>query len=240
MIRVAVIDDEALFSGHIKQIVEAFFSTRGEACEVIVYNLPNEMLWDLEENRYFDIYLIDVEMPALNGLELAQQIRIKYEEPYIIFITCYMKYCICGYEYNAYRYISKAMIDEKLPPALSGLLGKLKQKVQFQYIIESYSKVQKINYEDIYYLYIDRKYTYFQTRSGLFRDRKPLSGVYEELKANANDFIYADKSYIINLRHVMGLGDRVIVMRDKEEIPVSIPQHQTVKKSISAYWRGKR
>ena len=65
-------------------------------------------------------------MPGINGLELAQKIRLKYLKPYLVFITSHMEYSVEGYEYNAYRYILKENMEEKLPPALEIMLEDLK------------------------------------------------------------------------------------------------------------------
>ena len=50
-------------------------------------------------------------------------------------------------------------------------------------------------------------------------------------------FQFTDRAYVVNLRHVMTLGDHIVSMRDGTEIPVSIPQFQKIKNVISDYWR---
>lgn len=54
----------------------------------------------------------------------------------------------------------------------------------------------------------------------------------------AKEFVYTDKSHIVNLKHVMQLEGNTVVMRNQERIPVSIPQGQKIKKAISDYWRS--
>lgn len=237
MVRVAIVDDEKNIIYHIKQVADKFFDERQIPHEVICYQYPKELLWDLQDKSYFDIFLLDIEM-NINGLEVAHAIRQLYSEPYIIFITWYVKYSLKGYEYNVYRYIIKDEVDEKLPEALEVIHNKLEKREVKQYIIETATKISKINYSDLFYMYIDGKYTYFCTRNGIDRMRKTLGVVFKEL--NANEFVYINKSNIVNLQHVMALGDKTVILRNGHELPVSIPQFKNLKKAISHYWRNEQ
>jgi DNA-binding LytR/AlgR family response regulator len=236
MIRIAMIDDEAAFLQFMKDETDKFFHTAGVDYEIRTYGAARELLWDIEEGDYFDIYLLDIELPAVSGMELAHAIRQKYDEPYIIFVTSYLKYSVKGYEYNAWRYITKDKAGEMLPLAFESLLKKIEDKGNKFYIIELHSKLAKIAYNDIYYLHKDGKYTIFHTKQDVLKERKALAKIYDELKDEV--FIFTDRSFIVNLRHVMTLGDHMIIMRNGDEIPVSIPQFRKVKKAISDYWRG--
>lgn len=235
MLKIAIVDDEMEFAEQVMEITRQYFESRGIVYEAMVYQMPRELIWDLEEGHYFDIYLIDVEMPTINGLELAHTIRQKYDEPFIIFITSHVEYSIKGYEYNAWRYIVKDQIRETLPLAFESIQTRIAEKPQKLYVIEMHSKVSKMSYDDIYYIHKDGKYTNFYTNQGMFRERKPISKVYEGLNDRA--FQFADRAYVVNLRHLMTLGDHLVIMRDGTEIPVSIPQFQKLKKAVSAYWR---
>ncbi len=236
MIRIAIIDDEIKFSNQMMEITRQYFEPREIEYEAVIYRLPQELIWDIDEGQYFDIYLIDIEMPAVNGMELAHAIRQKYDEPFIIFVTSHLEYSIRGYEYNAWRYIIKNKMWETLPHAFDCLQVKMAEKMQKLYVIEMHSKVSKVAYNDIYFLHKDGKYTNFHIKQGMLRERKPIGKVYEEL--NDKIFQFADRAYVVNLRHVMMFGNHVLTMRDGTEIPVSIPQFQKMKRVISDYWRG--
>ncbi len=236
MLRIAIIDDEQACTREISRITDHYFRSAGVAYMIKAYQLPGELIWDIEEGTYFDIYLLDIEMPTINGMELAYAIRQKYDEPYIIFITSYVEYSIRGYEYHAWRYITKDKVQENLPLAFDGLMRKVGEKNRKFYIFELHSKITKLLYNDIYYLHKDGKYTEFCTALGLLRERRAINKVQEDLDDNA--FVFTDRSYVVNLRHVITLDKDLIIMRNGDTIPVSMPQFQKVKQAISDYWRG--
>lgn len=237
MVKIAIVDDEEEIGKHIEAIVKDYFKETQEVYEVRYYQQPENLTWDLADKKYYDIFLLDIEM-NINGLEVAGRIRELYLEPYIVFVTSFVKYSVRGYEYGAYRYILKEEIDEKLPEALEFMCRELENRVYAQYVIESQSMVKKIDYKDIFYIYVEGKYSYFYTRNEEEKVRKSLAEVYREL--DAPEFIYADKRYIINLQHVMTMGKRELLMRDGKVIVASVSQARKIREAISQYWGNKR
>lgn len=90
--------------------------------------------------------------------------------------------------------------------------------------------------KDIYYLYKEGKNVVFQTRNGESSVRKTLSEVYEDLPEE--EFIYVDRSFIVNVQHVMKLKNKELYMSNGERVPVSKPQLDRVKTEINAYWKS--
>lgn len=91
MIKVVIIDDNAEFLKEVYEIVKSYF----EQCRIPVmiktYNSSQLLLYDLNEKIIYDIYFLDIEMPGINGLQLASDIRKEDEKAIIIFITSYLK-----------------------------------------------------------------------------------------------------------------------------------------------------
>lgn len=236
MIRVAVVDDERAITEKVTDIVKEHFESIKQSYKVKSFQHPEELLQELKRKEYFDVFFLDVEM-EINGLDVAKEIRQLYMEPFIVFVTSYKKYSLNGYEYNAYRYIIKENLEEKLPEVLDRIQEQLESGGSKYYVIESPSGVERISYNNLYYLHIQGKYTYFHTRKGNARVRKTLKTVYKEL--DAEEFVYVDKSYVVNLHHVMELRDKQIIMRGGDKIPVSVPRLKEVKKAIGDFWREK-
>lgn len=238
MIRMTVVDDSLDSCKTISNISREFFERSGQKCIVINYTLPRELLWDIEMNCCSDIYCLDIEMPGLGGMELAHEIRLKDDNAYIIFVTSHNDYATEGYEYNAWRFIIKGTEHEKLPIALGAILedmNKRKEELRY-YHVETDNSMARFPVSGIYYLKIEKKYTIFYTKDGEFRERKPLSQVVYEL--NAGDFHYLDKSTVVNLAHIISIGENVS-LRNGSQLSVSRTQKQKLKRALSDYWRQK-
>ena len=64
-------------------------------------------LFDYAEQKNYDFLLLDIEMPSMNGVELAQKIRQENNAVQIIFITGYSDFMAEGYEVSALHYLMK-------------------------------------------------------------------------------------------------------------------------------------
>lgn len=234
MVRIAIVDDERDFAKRVEEITVQFFHEKKVGCKTVIYHMPQELLWDMEDGYSYDIYLMDIEMPVVSGLDLAHAIRQKHDEPYIIFITAHLEYSIEGYEYNAWRYIMKSGMKEKLLPAFEQMMERWEREPEKFYFFQNQSKISKVACNDIYYLHKDGKYTIFYTKQGIFKERSPIAKVWGNL--DTTEFIFSDRAYIVNLRHVIRLGSNTVVMRDGTEVPSSCQHFHRVKEAIKKYW----
>ena len=103
MIKVAICDDEKEYIDKISKIVSDI-----EDVKIYTYDSGYKILNILEE---FDIFILDIEMPGISGMNLAHIIREKRKEAIIIFLTNYDSYVFDGYEVGAFRYLSKVRMD---------------------------------------------------------------------------------------------------------------------------------
>lgn len=237
MLKIALLDDEKECLELVKTITYKYMQSNGIEYDLREYTRTQDLFYDLEENEYFDIYLLDVELPEFPGLQAARKIREKYMDSFIIYITNYTEYAIEAFEVNAYRYIPKCCLKEKLTEAYKALYEQILQREEKFYTIIKTHQVEKIPYHEIYYLTKDGKYVVITHKRGESKVRKTLETVMDELD-NRKQFIYTDKSFVVNLIHIMSLGDNQIILRNGVAVPVSRPRLEQVKQDIMEYWRS--
>lgn len=236
MMKIAVLDDQEEYVNQIRGLAARSMQNLGVHYRFKKYTKAKELLSDLQEKEYFDIYLLDVDMPDMTGLEVARSIRKECWGPVIIYITNYVQYAVEAFEVNAYRYIPKSMLEEKLPEALAALIAQTEQVEEEVYKIERGYQFERIPYQEIYYLKKEEKYVQIIHKRGKSRVRKTLVEIMAELK-DSNYFIKIDRSYVVNILHVMSLKNQQILLRDGSTLPVSKPRLVQVKREILEYWR---
>lgn len=124
------------------------------------FNSPQDLLADLP-TLDFDLLISDIDMPGLNGLELAEQLRGKP----IIFITAYAEYAADAFDLQAVDYIRKPLKIERLKQAIQKLLS-----IRGRKPIEEKNFVQLNTDQGKYLLYFDQ-IAYIQTSSLDSRDK---------------------------------------------------------------------
>lgn len=94
-------------------------------CSVVCTNALEAL--DEAEKTCFDSALIDIEMPVMNGLELAERLLKLFPSMRVAFITAYNHYATEAFDVNAIDYILKPVREERLFKALDRLVNKKKQ-----------------------------------------------------------------------------------------------------------------
>lgn len=183
----------------------------------------------------YDLYILDVDMPGKNGIEVAKEIRREYPEPVIIFVTNYVDYAVEAYEVDTYRYIPKQIMETKLPEVYDVLLPAVLEKEERYYIIEKRGEIEKIPYSNIFYIKKEGKYVVFVHRRGESRIRGSLVTVLEDL--DSEEFIVIDKGRVANIKHVMKLKSYDLHMRDGLVLSVGSARFGQVKQAILDFWR---
>lgn len=236
MIRIAVLDDQEIYLETVEMITQKSMSEQGIIYEFSKYASPKSFLHDLEEDKKCDIYLLDVELPETSGLEIARQIRKKYYDSTIIYITNYVEYAIEGYETNAYRYIPKKLLEEKLPEAYRSICPEIERKTKDYYVIEKNHRLERIAVEDIYYVKKEEKYISIVHKHGTSRERTTIAEFFERVE-KYDFFVIVDRSYVVNILHVMSLKNQQLILRNGQMLPVSKPKLSHVKQEIMRIWR---
>ena len=105
MLKITICDDESTFLDNIEMFVKKYEKERGT--QIFLKKYLSGL--DLEDslNLKFDIVFLDINMPGINGMELAKGIRKKDEHTIIMFLTSLKEYVFEGYQVEASGYLTK-------------------------------------------------------------------------------------------------------------------------------------
>ena len=120
-----VADDENLELKVLEKTIKKFFLN-----ELDIFMASNgKQAADIVENTDINIALLDIEMPGMNGIELAKLIREKNHDCIIIFITAYdrFEYAIEAMHIKAFDYLLKPWKEEKLTGLISEAISSIKE-----------------------------------------------------------------------------------------------------------------
>ncbi len=235
MLHIAVCDDDAKAVQAHRQIAEECVRQCGGIGEITEYTDSANLLYDVTEDKFFfDLILLDIEMPGSSGMELAERIKPYLPNVKIIFITSHVEYAIDAFELAVFRYVPKSDSAQRLPAAIRDAVKLILLEDGKNYTIQTNSRLEKIPYQEIYYIERDGKNASMITGGGISKVRKSLGQVYEEL--GAEEFIYIDRGCIVNMIHIMQVKDGMAILRNGISLPISRSHLQEVKERINTYW----
>lgn len=238
MLKIAIVDDEEAYLIYLKKVIENTCRDKHINVEVAIYGSSQYFLFDLQENVYFDIYILDIEMPFINGLKIAELIREKYQNNYIVFVTSHLKYSINAFEYNAFRYVKKEDIKKKIPEIIQIINHNVENEECNSYIVATNNRYEKIFIKDIIYIYREGNNAIICTRNGYkTKIRKGLKTLLTEI--NSDDLFFIDRGIIVNIRYIIKLNNNILTLNNGENLIVSRPHLSDVKKKIFHNWNGR-
>jgi len=234
--RIVVVDDDMVFSNKIEKTIKYFYEEMNEPVLVSRHSKGSILLDEMSMNKSYDIYFLDVEMPGINGLELAQRIKSVEADADIVFVSAYTKYAVPSYKIRACYYILKEEYKVEVPVILKRIWQERLDKAKDYYVIQNTAYGKRMQMDDIMYLMKEKKYVIFCCINGKkYRERGSLGDVYCKLPHDR--FVYIDRGYIINLKHVSDWEGDVIRLHNGVELIASRRMCMAFKDALARYWR---
>lgn len=236
LIKIAICDDEKEAVIQHEDIVKSSLQSCGIGYEIITYTQSNNLLADIvDDNFFYDLILLDIEMPGITGMELSEKIKSYLPNVKIIFITSHIEYAIDAFELSIFRYVPKSDLTNRLASAVIDAAKLIELEVDREYIIQAAGRMEKIPYKDIFYIRRDSgKNSIICSRIGTSKVRKSLQQVFDELQTP--EFIFIDRGYIVNIIQIMKISDSMAYLKNGETLPVSRSHLQEVKQQINRFW----
>lgn len=215
-IHIAICDDEQTDVDFLRTLISAW--THEGNRHVRISDFPNAeaFLFAFDEDKSFDILLLDIQMGGMDGVALAKQIRATDKEVQIIFITGFMDYISDGYDVEALHYLIKPVTKEKLLPILSRAMEKLAHNERTLFISHA-GKTTRIPLYEILYLEVRQNYVTIHAREN-FMVKKTLGELEKELNDN---FFRTGRSFIVNLRYIRKTTKTEAYLSDGSVVPLS-------------------
>lgn len=129
MLHIAICDDDAAELAQTRALLDEFLASRALAARVREFAAGKELLFDLEDSGAYDLYLLDVVMPEMNGIELGVKLRETDEHGAIIYLTTSEDFAIDSYSARAFWYLVKPVAPDKLFPVLDKAVAALQKRL---------------------------------------------------------------------------------------------------------------
>ena len=216
--RIAICDDELIQQDLLRTYIEAWAAEKAEKVMINCFQSAEEFLFHWDEDKTYDLLVLDVEMGAMNGMELAKHLRSRNFGIPILFVTGYDKYIAMGYEVSALHYLLKPVRKEKLWEQLTRIQNSRKnmEKLWFQTAEGSIL----VPVEDIWYIEADRHNCVLHYADKTQQIKHTLSYV-AKLLEHRKELVACHRSFLVNLQHVSMIVKNELVMDNGERLPIS-------------------
>ena len=232
MLTLCICDDSPEDTTQIRALADRFVQEHPElGLRTEFFSSPFDLLEHLDEKGGFDLYLLDILMPHMKGIELARRIRERGEPAELIFLTISREYALDAFEVDASGYLVKPVGWEKFQRALLASVHRLGGAEVPSFLLRTKAGLRKILFRELVMVESfdhDRVCTLSDHSRAVTADT--LSSLMERLSFDPR-FFSPHRAYIINLEHITALNGPSVTLSTDRCVPVSRPKLAALKKA---------
>ena len=185
----------------------------------------------------YDLIILDIEMPGLNGMIIANLLREIGYTGEIVFLTSYGEYIEDAFKVRAYRFLHKPILKEKLIEAVDSVYKDINDNKIV--IVKNNGKNTITKVKDIVFLEAYGDGTYIYTKDVILDSHETLKYWMNQL--GTEKFYHIHKSYYVSFEYISVIEKQVVLMSHyNEEIPVARRRWKEFKTAYYDYIRKKR
>ncbi len=225
--RIAICDDEQNQIEYLTSVVSAWSNENGHICEIRTFPSAEAFLFAYEDDKAYDILLLDIEMKHITGVDLAKSIRKKDQTVQIIFITGYSEYISEGYEVAALHYLMKPVSKQKLFSVLDRAAEKIKQNEKCLNLPLS-GEIVRVPLHEIKYLDVHQNYVTVHGKAD-YTVKRTL-GEFEGLLDSR--FTRVGRAMIVNLTYIRRVTKTDVYLSDGTVLPLPRGAYEPLNRAI--------
>lgn len=236
-LRIAICDDDAVDRDSVRTMVSDYVRERGISAEIRTFDHPDTLLTECERYRP-QIYILDIVMPMINGIQAARELRWNQPDAQIIFATSEKSFALESFDVNPINYILKPIQKEKLYSTMDLAITHAKTEIDQTLTIKVKGGYQTMRIDEIMYIdYRNHVVSYHLASGDVVATPTLRIGFTEYLTDNhvGQDFVRCHESISANVSAIDKLTKTDITLRNKEIIPVAKSRYADVAESYMNY-----
>lgn len=218
--KIAIVDDEKQMTQLIESYLLRYSKERNTHFKVDIFNNPLEFLSTYTGD--YDLILMDIQMPGLNGIETAKELRRIDASVVLMFITNMMQYAIHGYEVDAIDFVVKPISYGDFVLKMQKASRYVDRNKNKKISLNTTEGIVQLDVTDIHYVEVIRHDLIYHTVHGHYKVRGSL----REAEKALLDFHFtrSNHCYLVNLKYVEAVsgnllrvaGEELVMSRNKK------------------------
>ena len=216
---IAVCDDQIEELEKVMGLLQAWQTDRRAAVRLRSFRSAGELL-DAAQRERFTLYLLDVLMPGVTGMEAAREIRSFDDAADIVFLTTSPGFAYESYGVRALEYLLKPISGKLLFPVLDRLSLR-EQRPQDGLTLKAGATLVRVPFSQLAYVEVSGKHLYFNLTDGQVQEVVGSLKDYEPLLLARPEFMRIHRSYIVNMLQIDELSPAGVHTFSGTSLPVS-------------------
>ena len=231
---IGICDDEQLCCDEIVQLIQQNFQ-KIKNLNCYTFHSGEDFLKHCETHPVFDIAFLDIEMPSMNGLNLANKVLKANKTAIIFFMTSHANYISDAFRLNTFQFLLKPIKSDVFCFDFERALKKHKI-LHTQYLIKDRQFEIPLKYHEILYIEVYGKHLHIHTAEKSYECVGKIS--VEEQKLSSYNFVRCHQSYLVNMTHIKSIEKNKIILSNGQQIIISRKMKNNVLNAFTQFMAG--
>ena len=206
--KILICDDEYTILEILKKHIMEYTAAHCIKADIYATTSPKEIF---ESSTSYDLAFLDIQMPDIDGISVAKELKNRNQKVVIFFVTAFDEYQDEAMDLHAFRFFDKPLNIERLYSGLNRAIEYLNESYIDVYI-ENKNRHIKVSVDDIKYIKRENRKNTVVTNNEIYTVRCKFD---ELISALPNTFFYlVHKSFYVNLHYITEYSYKEIYIDD--------------------------
>jgi DNA-binding LytR/AlgR family response regulator len=230
--RIAVCDDEEVWTDRVKMMINQIARKNEIVVDTVGFTTGAELIEGMRQGEKFDFLLLDIDMPDMNGLEVAKKVKEINEQQLFAFLSAYQEYVYQSFEVQPFRFLRKDFIDMELFLAFQAAIPEMERRKPKYLNVRGEDGEESVNTMDVTYVEIWKRKLHFYLVDGKeLESRMSMKSLLEKLQGDER-FVLFDSGLLVNIVHIQRYNKKEAVLKSGQLLPIARTRQENVWKII--------
>ena len=230
--QLAICDNELELHNEICKELEMAAVRCNAEIHVTAFTSGAECMEYLEKGNVVDVLFLDIDMPDMNGIEVARKIREWDGRQLIVFLTSHADYVFDTFEVQPFRFIRKTRMHMELFLALKAAIPILEHRKDRYLDLKTEDGREQVNVHDIVYVEMLHRHMHYFLKDGReIVENKTIKKLLQELSYD-DHFVLLDSGLLLNIEYEKAYTMQSVTLMSGITLPVARTRAKDVKRAI--------
>ena len=231
MLKIAICDDNMGIANYIGGLIAQNFNFEHA---LSMHDNTFSLLTYVEDTMKgnIDILVIDIDLGAENGIEIAERLKIIYPHIKVIFVSGFVDYAQDIFDVEPVYFILKPISKERVIAAISKAQDIIEEENKQIISVINKSGIVNVKINDIKYVESNKRIIVIHESNIVRETQMKLDEMEQKLP---DHFLRCHQSYLVNMDRIKSFKMEGILLRSGEQVPVSRPKYNESKRLFLEY-----
>lgn len=235
MINVAIVEDDSDITAQLQAYLQKLSKERGVEFSVAAYG---DALGFLDAYKsQFDIVLMDIELPNMNGMDAAMRVRAVDDDVILIFVTYMAQFAVRGYEVRAFDFIVKPLQYFPFSTKIYNAVKEAQHRCENSILVKTPDGIERLAVSKIKYIEVSGHTMQIHMTDRTVELRCSMTEMEEKLRPY--HFLRSNVCYLLNPRFIDKISENQVIIGGTG-LPISRPKKKDFLRELAAYFSEHR